>query len=189
MSKITKIQHMADRQRYWIYVDGDYCTSVRERTFPALNLTVGQEVTCDDIKELETHHWKHTYGAAAWQKEKVRLDKVKALIEQMDPRVETKIVGFGADSEEFIEGHPSEAGKPDLEVCTRQESILVMLVEVTGTERMRGTTYWVRPDKLNYARNHPDEDVWLILHFAQPHEKFVFIKPDNGCDYPVAEHV
>lgn len=189
MPIITNIVFKQDRQRYWIYVDGAYCASIRERTFPALNIKVGQRITCEEIKELETHHWKHAYGESAWAKEKVRLQKVKTLIEGLDSRVTVEIVGFGADSGEFISGHPSESGKPDLEVRANGGLAVVLLVEVTGTEVMRGQTYWVRPDKLNYAKNHPAEDVWLILHYMQPIEKYVFIKPDLNKTHTVSEKV
>ena len=62
-----------------------------------------------------------------------------------------------------------------------------MLVEVTGTEFMRGTTYWVRPDKLKYSENHPTEDVWLALHILNPVEKYVFIKPNPNKRYAASE--
>lgn len=186
MPTITHIVYKQDRQRYWVYVDGAYCTSIRERTFPALDLKVGQRIACEQIQELETHHWKHAYGESAWAKEKVRLRKVKGLIEELDSRVSVDIVGFGADSDRFIPGHPSESGKPDLEVRARRGQAVVLLAEVTGTEAMRGHTYWVRPDKLDYARNHPAEDVWLILHYMQPVEKYVFIKPDSNKTYPIS---
>ena len=186
MPKITNIVHKSDKERYWIYVDGNYCTSIRERTFPALGLSIGLQIECAAIKELESHHWKHAYGAPAWEKEKVRLEKVKTLIETLNSRVIVEIVGFGADTNEFITGHPEESGKPDMQVRTKQGSVLLLLVEVTGTETMSGSTYWVRPDKLDYAKNHPDEDVWIILHYAQPQEKFVFIKPDSNYAYKVS---
>lgn len=187
MPRITKISHKPEKERFWVYVDGNYCTSIRARIFPALNLSQGQEITCDAVKELENFHWKNVYGQAAWDKEKVRLDKVKMLIESLDSRVKVDIVGFGANTNEFISEHPKEAGKPDLEVNTKNGSVLVLIVEVTGTEVMRGDTYWVRPDKLSYAKNHQDQDVWLILHYAQPQEKFVFIKPNLNTDYIVSK--
>jgi hypothetical protein len=187
MPTITRIEFKADRERYWIFVDGDYCTSIRSRTFPALNLKVGQSISCEQIKELESHHWKHAYGQSAWDKEKIRLGKVKALIESFDNRVFVEIVGFGADTNEFISGHPTESGKPDLEVKLRDGGRILLLVEVTGTEFMRGTTYWVRPDKLKYSENHPTEDVWLVLHFLKPVEKFVFIRPTPKKQYAVSE--
>lgn len=186
MPKITDIIYKDAKERYWIYVDNQYCTSIRERTFPALNLNIGQDISCDEIKELENHHWKHAYGKDAWDKEKVRLNNVKDLIERLDNRVLVEIVGFGADTSDFISGHPDESGKPDLEVKRRDNDQVIFLIEVTGTESMRGTTYWVRPDKLKYVKNHPTEDVWLVLHYLNPIEKFVFIKPNPQRDYKVS---
>lgn len=189
MAKITKITYNERRGRFWVYVDGEYCTSIRERTFSAMGLSEGKEITCEAIKELESHHWKHVYGQSAWDKEKIRLQKVKELIESIDDRIDVRVVGFGADTNEFISGHAEEAGKPDIEVVTKKGSVPVLLVEVTGTERMRGNTYWVRPDKLAYAKNHPNEDVWLILHFAVPAERFVFIQSRLDAEYMVSKKV
>jgi hypothetical protein len=38
-------------------------------------------------------------------------------------------------------------------------------------------------DKLSYAQRHPEIDVWLILHYALPREKFVIIKPKATFAY------
>lgn len=56
MPKITKIEYKPEKERYWVFVDNAFCTSIRERTFHALNLVVGGEVPCEKIKELESFH-------------------------------------------------------------------------------------------------------------------------------------
>lgn len=191
MPRITKIEHKDTKNRFYIFVDGFYCCSIRERTFSGMKLTVGQEITCEEIKELEKHHWKYTYGQAAWDKEKVRLNRVKQIIENINPNIKAKITGFGADSNNFIPGHPKESGKPDIEVVLDSAPLHnLLMIEVTGTENMRPgtTTYWVRPDKLNYVKRHPEEDVWIILHYAQPTEKLVFIKPNCEKEYITVTH-
>ena len=190
MPHITKIVFKEDRRKYWVFVDYQYCCSIRERTFGAMNLEVGQAVSCDNIKEMESFHWKRSYGVASWEKEKIRLDRVTGLIESISPDLLVKVTGFGADSTSFIPAHPEESGKPDIEVVRRDdESQVLLLAEVTGTEYMRPgtTTYWVRPDKLKYAKNHPTIDTWIILHYATPEETFIFLKPDLGKDYEVSE--
>ena len=191
VGKISRIEHKPDKQRYWIYVDGQYCTSIRERTFPALKLSVGVEITCAEIKERENFFWKQQYGPSSWEREGVRLGKVKALIDAIDPRAIADVVGFGAGSTQVIAEHPEESGRPDIEVVTTDGRRVVLLaVEVTGTERMRGDAYWVRPDKLAYIQAHPEQEVWLILHYAEPEERFVFIRPTPGkSDYKVVKVV
>ena len=119
MPHITEIRYKPDKQRYWIFVDGEYCCSVRERTFGAMDLTVGMEITCDEVKDRENFHWKHSYGPDSWEREGVRLDRVAELIKNIDPRVEVRVVGFGAGDTELIRHHPEEAGSPDLEVVCR----------------------------------------------------------------------
>lgn len=189
MSKITAITHKPDRERYWIYLDGQYCTSIRERTFPAMNLSVGQAISGAEIMDLEKFHWKHVYGETAWEKEKVRLNKTKTLLEAIDSRVDVSIVGFGADTTQLIKEHPEEQGKPDIEVRLKHKTPLIMSVEVTGTERMRGDTFWVRLDKIEYIKAHLQENIWLVLHYQLPEEQFVFIKVDPNKQYRVSEKV
>lgn len=83
----------------------------------------------------------------------------------------------------MIEKHSDESGSPDLEVKYKSSDKPFMYIEVSGTETMAGTGYWVRPDKLEYARRYPEKDVWIILHYQNPVEKFIIIKPDNNKQY------
>lgn len=183
MALITNIIHKSDRDKYWIFVDNNYCCSIRARTFKGMTLSEGQEISCDEIKSMESFHFKNVYNEKSWEKEKVRLDKVKGLIDSFGLGVTVSITGFGANSTEMILEHPNEAGKPDIEIKSNSTSIVVMLIEVTGTEVMRGSDYWVRPDKLKYSQNHPEESVWVILHYSYPREKFVIIQPERDKEY------
>lgn len=195
MSKITKIYPLpANPPQYpeakvLVYIDGQKCVAVRERTWQAMKLKAGDTITCDELKQREIYHWKLMYGKSSWEKEKVRLEKVSYLIESIDKRIKSEIVGFGADSTDLILEHPEESGKPDIAVHLRKTMVVLIFAEVTGTETMRGSAYWVRPDKLKYANNHIDQDVWIILHYAKPVEKFVFIKPIPGKSYSIVNKV
>lgn len=185
MPVITQIKEPSHKpDRVWIFIDDEYCASVRKRTFQAMGLKKGDEISCDELKEKENFYWKQSYGEEAWKKEKVRLDIVKELIENIDPKIIVHVVGFGADSTDTIAAHPEEKGKPDLDIEKKDNpGVAIIKAEVTGTEKLRGTDFWVRPDKIEYAENHPDEDVWIILHYAEPEEKIVFVKPIPGKKY------
>lgn len=194
MPKITKVQPLPAKPpqfpeaKVLVYIDGNKCTPVRERTWRAMGLDVGSEISCDELRERESFHWKRQYrDSGGWEQEKGRLQKVKTFIENLDKRVVANIVGFGADSTEFIAQHPDEPGRPDLEVCLKRDGHVVLLVEVSGTKKMRGAAYWVRPDKLAYADNHAGDDVWVILHYAEPSEKFVIVRPLKGSSRHVME--
>lgn len=184
MPKITRItRQQANPDRLSIYIDGAFCTGVRERTFQAMGLREGDEISCAELKEKENFFWKQSYQDK-WKNEKVRIEKVAELIKGIDANALVKIVGFGADTVVLIKEHPDEKGKPDIDVMHKMKPEITLLkVEVTGTERMRGDDFWVRPDKLEYAENHPDEDVWIILHFSEPQVIFVFIQPVKGKKY------
>lgn len=186
MPKITNItEQQSNRERLNIFIDKQFCVGIRKRTFQAMKLKIGDEISCEELKDKEKFFWKQAYGEDAWKKEKIRINKVKEVIENIDNRFKVEAVGFGADSEEMIEKHPDQKGVPDLDVVKGEgdNKEIVIKVEVTGTEKLRGEGYWVRPDKIEYAESHPDEDVWIILHYAEPQELFVFIKPTAGKKY------
>ena len=186
MPRITEITYKPEKHRYLVFVDGMFCVSIRERTFPALNLLNGMEISCDKVKELENFHWKNAYNEESWEKEKVRLNKVVNLIENIDTRLKANIVGFGADTTEYIKEHPEEPGSPDIEVVLNNTGVIIIFVEVSGTEFMRGESYWIRKDKIEFIQNSPEKDIWVILHYAMPEEKFVFIKADLKKTYEVS---
>lgn len=185
MSTITKMIYKEDRDKVWVYIDGQYCTSIRKRTFDGMGLFEGMNITCEQLKEKENFFWKQMYNEEAWKKEKVRLKKVKDFIKSIDVNdiIDVKEVGFGADSELMIKKHPGESGSPDLGIKYKFQQEPFMYIEVSGTETMAGEGYWIRPDKLEYSKRHPEKDVWIILHYKNPQEKFVIIKPDNNKQY------
>lgn len=70
MPKITAIlPQKSNAERLNIFIDGSFCTGVRERTFKAMNLKIGDEITCEKLKEQENYYWKETYKEV-WKKEK-----------------------------------------------------------------------------------------------------------------------
>lgn len=188
MPRITRIvDQKSNSDRVSIFIDNAFCTGIRKRTFKAMNLSVGDEITCDQIKEKENFFWKNAYQNV-WENEKIRIDRIKQIIESLDERIQLDIVGFGADSNEIIEEHPEEKGLPDLNIVLRKDpKIVLMKIEVTGTESLRGTGYWIRPDKIQYAINHPDEIVWTAVHYSKPNELVRFIKHIPGKEYKVED--
>lgn len=187
MSAITQFKNTTDQQRVFIFLDGQYATSVRRRTFDGLNLRVGQKITKDEIDLRESLYWKTKYSNnGGWERENKRLDRITQCLEFCDERFVVKKTGFGAGSTEFIAQHPELSGSPDLEV-TDAEGNLITCVEVTGTERMRGNGFWVRPDKIKWARDNPNKPFWLALHYSEPKEMMFFHKPDPTKNYETTQ--
>lgn len=183
MVTIQNIKYWKKGDKYYITLSDGNKLPIRNSTFQAMRLEVGQAITIDELKEFEKFVWKKIYGADSWEKEKVRINKVKALVNEINPNLIVEVVGFGADSTETFLFHPTESGSPDLRI-KNQFNHIQGFIEVTGTEKMRGgTDYWVRKDKLTYAQNHSDKNIWIILHYQLPEEKFVYIKPQPMIDY------
>ena len=183
MPTITAIVPLPAIERVSVYIDGQFCCSVRDRTFRAMGLAVGSQATCEQVKYLENFHWKIQYGPESWIRESHRLDRAIAMVNWADGRVVVHKVGFGAGTVQFIPEHPGESGVPDLALVLPSTDVLIARIEVTGTETMRGHDYWVRPDKLMYANAHPDENVWVVLHYSKPRERVVCVQPDLSREY------
>ena len=170
MSTITAIQHNQgkSKDRVYIYVDNEWCCSVRERTFLSLNVQIGSEINCESLKELEKFAFKNAY-AGSWvkEKEKERLEYVsKWLRKHINCDLEIIPTGFGASTTEYIAQHPDEKGEPDLTIKIWGMDITVLFLEVSGTDYMRGTDYWLRKDKVEYIQRHTEKDVWVALVYV-----------------------
>jgi len=177
MPKITKIESISNQERVRVYINNAFCTSVRKRTWKAMNLNIGDEILCKDLIEQEKFFWKKiAYGKESWEKEKIRISRVLQWFNKYIPGVEVITVGFGTGCTDEILAHPDESGSPDLLVRDSRTKKEIILLEVSGTLSMRGNSYWVRPDKLQYIKNNPYKDVWIVLHYQKPIEKFVWIK-------------
>lgn len=116
---------------------------------------------------------------------KKRLERVEAWIKKYLPEVIVERVGFGADTTDFIKQHPDEHGSPDLKLIIDGDELIAL--EVSGTERQSGSDYWVRPDKLTYAQKHSEKDVWIVLHYKLPKERFIWLKPILEKQYQFQE--
>ena len=200
MSKITKIspwipKGQSEVARYYIDIDGKTIKnkegksfSIRAKTFPALGLFEGMEITVDELIAREVYFFKNAYGESGFLKEKIRLDHVEEFLRQVDPEIKLERTGFGADSTEIYYEHPEESGTPDFSI-KNDDDVVVMHIEVSGTEVMRGQDYWVRPDKMTYVQKHLEVPIWIILHFQKPVETLVFIKPDPQKNYDAIKEV
>lgn len=106
ITAIVPISH----DRFSIHIDGEFCCTVRRRTFSGMNLAEGSEISCDDLKERERNYWKYAYESL-WEQEGHRIERVMGMVARADDRMKTLIEGFGADTTEFIDN-------PVCEFCT-----------------------------------------------------------------------
>lgn len=179
MSVINRFEYQKDRVK--VHFDNGKYLSIRERTFKAMDLFINQEISFDELKDKEVFFFKQLYSKS-WGKEKLRINRIKDLINYLNCNTDIITHGFGADSNEYIPEHPEEAGKPDLEIRHRNKD-LCLYVEVSGTEFLNRSEYWIRPDKIEYCKSHKELDIWFALHYQSPKEKFVFIKPNLTKSY------
>lgn len=184
MSKITKILSKIynGEERIQVYIDDKYCTSVRKRTWIGMNLNLGSNISCEEVITLENNFWKKLYGVKSWELEKKRIRRIEGWFGKYIPEVSLNRIGFGADHNEYIKNiHSIEPGSPDLSISYDNQELIRL--EVSGTERMRGDDYWVRKDKVDYIQKNKDIDIWIVLHYQLPKEKFIWIKVSSDKKY------
>ena len=188
MGKITNIQSQKgkNKDRTYVYIDDNYCLSVRSRTWISFKLDIGDEADCESLKEQEKFIWKNLYNTDSWKKEKIRLHYVSSWLKKYIPFIDVKISGFGADTTEYIASHPEEKGEPDINITLENTNTIVLFLEVTGTEHKRGNDYWIRPDKIDYIQKHNEKDIWVALHYADA-KKIIWIKPFLDKKYSYVE--
>lgn len=184
MSYISKIIHNTgpNKDKVHVYIDNIFCTSIRERTWIAMNLAEGSEIECEELKKLENNFWKKLYGISAWEKEKHRINRATLWFKQHIPEVTALVVGFGADTTEIIEDiHSQEKGEPDLEIKFSGKNLIYL--EVSGTEKKRGKDFWIRKDKVDYIQKNIQDDIWILLHYKLPKEQFIWVRIDKAKEY------
>lgn len=187
MPVITGFKANQDGTRRIVCLDDGREVSVRERVFEALGFKKGMPATPEEIIRKDKFVWKHIYDSKEKRdQENLRVERAIDGLMYCDPRFVITKTGFGADSDAFIAHHPEVAGSPDLSVCDADGN-LILCLEVTGTKRMRGNDFWVRPDKIDWARKNPEIETWVALHYSEPREKMLFFKPDPDRRYDAEE--
>lgn len=110
----------------------------------------------------DADYWKRLYQQS-WEKADQR---ERAIIERIGKEAgkTVTLVGLGAGSSEFLSGTAAsqgyEKGGADLQVLKTN-----VYLEVTGPQTRSITAdkpLWVRPDKIENAKEHADHDTWLI---------------------------
>jgi hypothetical protein len=109
----------------------------------------------------DKNYWKEGYQHL-WKTADEKVDGIIKLIKEQTGK-ETKKVGFGADTTDFIDGsaadHGHEKGDADLQVVGTD-----IVLEVTGPNVPVRTTepLWIRPDKMRAACSGTGKETWIV---------------------------
>lgn len=181
MGRVTRIVAIEENgeRKLLIYIDGKFCVKMRERVAEALNVRIGDVRDCGDLRRKEKYIWKLIYYPK-WKEEKERIRRTKELIMSWKLPVTIEETGFGVKSTGIIFSHPEEMGKADLRLVHRELRVPLISLEVTGTNYPRGDDLWLRKDKIEYARTHPEEDYWAAIHLKRD---VFFVKPVLTKEY------
>jgi len=191
MGKITKIeQQKKNKENVNIYIDDKFCTGAKKEMIHNLNLKVDDQIDCEELKAKINLFWKEKYKEK-WEEEKTR---IIAVIEKLkryfsDPKLKFEIFGFGTNTNQIIKNHPVEKGIPDIIIIYEKNGFNygIVLLEITGTQRMEKTDdIWIRPDKFEFAKNHPNLDIF-IAHYINDKDLLRFIDTKKLSELPKPE--
>jgi hypothetical protein len=118
-------------------------------------------------------NWKNAYQDK-WIEGFNRESFVKQFFEEKGFIVEEN--GFQAMSTSYSFNYPDEPGIPDLKIINPLTNKAIY-VEVTGTTNLNDfDLIWIRPDKIEYARNHPELQIFLA-HVVDKKQllRFIFL--------------
>lgn len=182
---VTKILHGQGKNgdRVYVYINNQYCTSVRSRTFDALNVQLDTIISCEELRERESFIFKKKY-ANTWVREKDRIKYLKTWLKKfisIDFKIE--VVGFGADTTDELLEHPKEPDKPDLKLSANGK---IAYIEVSGTDHRRGNDFWVREGKVKNIQLNPNDKIWVALVYILD-KKIVWISVDKNKHYVRSE--
>ena len=189
MAKITKIVEQNYPKKLKIFVEGKFCVSFytyRKKDIENIlnkKIVVGEDVDCEKLKDVVKYLWKYKYNRESWKLENERKKKVLGELKMKIPNLEFKDIGFGTNTIELLKRHPKDKGSPDV-LITYDGKELIRL-EITG-KRGCGRTLWIRPDKIEYAKNHKFYDIWYA-HTCDKEGEIWFIKPDLNKNYSPTE--
>jgi hypothetical protein len=111
---------------------------------------------------IDYNYWKDAYQSY-WGIAKSKEDNVKKIVQEIC-KCKCEFVGLGAGREDYLPGSAKsrsfEKGGSDLHVCGTN-----IYIEVTGPNIDsvdEKADLWIRPDKIEYARNNPDKNCWIV---------------------------
>jgi len=127
--------------------------------------------------------WKDRYNDGQWKGGVRRVKKVIAALQEKG--LDATPYADDALSEEYIKATSHERGEPDVKIAFKDR---IVLLEVTGPDINIPATsgLWFRPDKLEYAENHPELEVWgaHIIEGPPALIRFIQFTPGMNKKYP-----
>ena len=180
MSKITQIQHDNRTGRVIVYVNYRFCASIRQNIWDEMNLREGSEITCSELHRREALIWRKSRKTDVMYPNKQAMKRTMQWLARYLPNLDAKIIDFKFDQgSNLSSNYPSVRNDQNISLYLKKTNIEIMTLEVVSAEIQRGTSYWIRSDKLAYAQSQLNRDAWIVLYRQHPIEKFIWLKPRN----------
>jgi len=185
MPKITQIKFNTMTKRVAVYIDYHFCLSIRDNIWQKMGLTNGSEISSIELKQKERIIWKNLRKTNALGNSKQALLRVQYWFSKHMPNLEAQIIDFNlAQSDRpSPESYPGIGSNQRIRILLKRTVTEIMTLEVASTEIRRGINYWIRAEKIDYAKNQYNRDVWIVLYCKYPNEKLIWIKPLSNKQY------
>jgi len=133
-----------------------------------------------------TNYYRDVYKKE-WNNGSSRVELIKEMIQGVFPLKDMAIeIGFmGTSNQEILIGNPKghEKGEPDLLVKHKGKPLFNG--EVTGSYvNLRNGELWLRPDKVQWARNHPNPQTWAFFVYK---DKILRFCVNDAYQYPIEQ--
>jgi hypothetical protein len=190
MPKITQIQRDNKTQRVIVYIDYRYCASIRPNIWEEMSLQEGSEISCAKLHQKEASIWRNSNKRTdVVYSLKHAINRTVAWFNRYLPNLEAIIFDsrFGYDSSKLSLDYPNAGSVQDIGVFIKGTDIELMTIKVATNGIRGGTSYWISMNKITKAQSNPKRDIWVVLYYKYPMEKFIWIKPSVEKKYKYEE--
>lgn len=146
----------------------------------------------------DPNYWKYDYSAG-WAGHKKNVQALASKLMTRFPQISLSY-GYGATSDEFIDGSQPKRDEPDIYINNASEQVCT--VEVSGSDKVRvpPNAIWVRLGKYEYAKKKLPAKSWFFMVYPltssiflldvadiQPYENKVLTKKLSTTGYQKPE--
>lgn len=179
MPKITQIQQDNKTRRVLVYIDYRFCASIRENVWDAMELKLGDEITCVKLHQKEKNVYAKLRKHNSNYSNKQAINRVAGWFNKYVKALDVRIVDFKYDSNvDSSAYYPKTRYDKNINLLIKDSNTPILTLEVASIEIQRGDHYWINMDKITYAQQQTEIDSWVVLHHKYPVEKFIWIKPE-----------
>lgn len=139
-------------EKFKVIFDNNVVVQTSIAVIRSMRIVVGSSFNIKQLKETIRVFFKKAWGGKKqWEMEKKRIERAKTALHTELPYLAIEEVGFGADTTEFLDYHPSKEDQSGADCLISANGFDVCYMEVTGSYIRQPQDMLIRKDKIEKA--------------------------------------